>query len=88
MNYSFEQFEQDMASLKPRFMDIYVIPALLVTASVKAKRPLGRWTRRAVFTAGLYMLMRNYAQYKKAVEYVKNFKPSDINNIIPEVPGV
>ena len=86
MDYSLAQFEQDMTSLKPRFADIYIIPGLLVMASVKAgKKPLGKWTRRAMFVSGLYMLMRNYKRYEDAVKFVANFKPEDINQIISEV---
>jgi hypothetical protein len=66
--YGLADFEKDMTDVKPRFVDIWVIPPLMIYLGLGLKsKPLGRWPRRMLFTAGAYMLMRNYASYKQSV---------------------
>lgn len=90
--YTYEQFEKDMTKNRPGFMETYIVPGLLVVASVKAKKPLGRWTRRAIFTAGCYMMMRNYERYKQSLiglaQVEQNIKKYGFASVIPEVPNV
>jgi hypothetical protein len=64
--YGVADFERDMTSVKPRFVDIWVIPPMMIWLGLRAKA-LHRWPRRMLFTAGAYMLMRNYAGYKQSM---------------------
>jgi hypothetical protein len=63
--YGAEDFAADIESMKPRFVDIWVIPPLMLWFAYSAKS-MHRWPRRMLFSAGIYMLYRNYAEYKKA----------------------
>jgi hypothetical protein len=68
MNYSLEQFQADIEKLnRPRLFDTYILPGFLILYAVKSRVAMGRTARRILFTAGIYMLYRNYAQYKAAV---------------------
>lgn len=64
--YTVADAERDMAALRPRFIDTWVIPPLMIWLGLSQKA-LHRWPRRMLFTAGAYLLMRNYANYKSAV---------------------
>jgi hypothetical protein len=66
-NYGLTDFERDISGMKPRFVDIWVIPPLMMYAAWKSKGAVNRWTRRALFTAGVYMMYRNYAEYKSSL---------------------
>ena len=66
--YGLPDFERDISEMKPRFIDIWVIPPIMMYTAWKAKGVVGRWTRRALFTAGLYMMYRNFTEYKKSIE--------------------
>jgi len=72
-DYSLEKFEQDMAAVKPRAFDTYVLPAFLIFFAVKSKSPMGRWPRRMLFTAGVYMTYRNWQNYKALVMTAKSY---------------
>ncbi len=65
--YTLENFESDVAKLQPRFVDVWVIPPALIYLSLSQKG-LGRWPRRLMLGAGLYMLLRNYGNYKAAAQ--------------------
>jgi hypothetical protein len=73
--YGLSDFERDVTSMKPRFVDIWVIPPLMMYAAwaSSAKRyggrgpGLNRWARRALFTAGVYMMYRNFSEYKASI---------------------
>lgn len=82
-DYTYKDFEQAMVSNQPGFMETYVMPFLLIMASIKAgKKPLGRWTRRMLFTSGVYMMMRNYGRYKQGINTIANLDTTDIK--LPE----
>lgn len=66
MAYDLSQFEADIAKVKPRAFDTYILPAFLVFYAIKSKREMGRMARRALFTAGIYMVYRNWAEYRAA----------------------
>jgi hypothetical protein len=63
--YTVQQFESDIQAMQPRTFDTYILPAFMIYFAIKAKKPMGRNARRMLFTAGIYMLYRNYAQYKQ-----------------------
>lgn len=63
-NYSMIEFETDLAKMQPRAFDIYLLGPFMVYFAMKAKRPMGRWTRRMLFGAGVYMTYRNWQRYK------------------------
>lgn len=66
IEYSLEQFEKDIESVKPRFFDTYVLPPFLVWYAYRS-REMKKNIRRMLFTAGIYMFYRNYSNYKTAV---------------------
>ena len=63
--YSMEQWEQDVAALQPRVFDTYVLPLFLIGYAMVSKRAMGRWPRRLLFLAGVYMTYRNWSTYKE-----------------------
>jgi hypothetical protein len=67
--YGAADFEKDVSTMKPRLIDIWLIPPLVMYAGWKT-RDLNKWTRRMLFTAGVYMLYRNYSAYKSAVSSI------------------
>ena len=70
--YSFERFEQDLQKVKPRFFDTYILAPFMLWFAYSSKTAMGRWPRRILFTAGTYMLYRNYVEYKKAATLLYN----------------
>jgi len=66
MDYSLAQFETDVQRVKPRIFDTYILPPFLMYYAVQSKG-MRKNARRMLFTAGVYMVYRNYAEYKKAV---------------------
>jgi len=71
MDYSLQQFEADVEGMKPRVFDTWILPAFMLFFAVKSKNAMGLAARRMLFTAGVYMVMRNYAEYKTAVLALK-----------------
>ena len=71
--YSLERFEQDLARMRPRAFDIYFLGPFMIYFAVRSKAGMGRWTRRILFTAGVYTIYRNWQAYKSipatAAEY-------------------
>lgn len=70
--YSLAQFEADIAKIKPRAFDIYFLGPLMIYFAMQAKKPLGKWPRRVLFTAGVYTIYRNWQAYKALPRTVKN----------------
>lgn len=64
--YSFDQFQQDVQKIQPRFFDTYLLAPFMLWYAYSSKTPMNRWPRRILFTAGIYMLYRNYTNYQKA----------------------
>jgi hypothetical protein len=84
-NYSFAQFETDMANFRPRAFDTYVLPAFTMYFAWKAKG-MGRLARRMLFVAGIYMAYRSYNEYKNLVVAAKQYiqsKGAGANNYSP-----
>ena len=65
MEYSLDQFQQDIKAIRPRPFDTYVLPAFLIYFAMKSKAGMGRWSRRVLFTSGVYMVYRNYSEYQR-----------------------
>lgn len=63
--YSEEQFEADTQKLKPRIFDTYILPGFMMYYAWRSK-DMRKTARRILFTSGLYMMYRNYSEYKKA----------------------
>ena len=81
-NYSADQFIADMATVKPRVFENYIMPFFLVAFAIRAgtKKPLGKLARRMLFTSGVYMFYRNFANYKAATDRLATYiKPGDAN---------
>lgn len=83
MNYSIEQFESDIRRMKPRFFDTYLLPAFLVFYAMRSKNAMGKNARRILFTSGVYMAMRNYNEYKKAVLALREKIESQQQEVVP-----
>jgi len=66
MDYSLQQFERDIEKVQPRPFDTYVLPGFLIFYAIRSKGGMGRLARRMLFSAGVYMVYRNYARYKEA----------------------
>lgn len=64
--YSVEQFEADVGNFKPRIFDTYILPAFMLYYAWKSKG-MRRTARRILFTSGIYMMYRNYTEYKTAL---------------------
>ena len=62
--YSMSQFEQDLEKFKPRIFDTYILPGFMMFYAWKSK-DMKKTARRILFTAGVYMMYRNYSEYKK-----------------------
>jgi hypothetical protein len=57
------KFDELAASQKVRLFDIYALgPALIYAATRKA--PLGRWTKRTLFIAGVMTIVYNWKRYR------------------------
>jgi len=79
MNYSLSQFETDIESLsKPRLFDTYILPGFLLFYALRSKSAMSRSARRILFTAGIYMVYRNYAQYKATAQSVAAMVSSNV----------
>lgn len=64
--YSLEQFEADVQNFKPRTFDTYILPGFLMIYAFKSKQ-MKKTARRILFTSGIYMMYRNYSEYKNAI---------------------
>lgn len=62
--YTPADFEADIQKIRPRFFDTWVLPVFVAGYAVKSKG-MGRMARRMLFSSGIYMAYRNYAEYKK-----------------------
>ena len=65
-DYTFEQLDADIEKVKPRFFDTYVLSPFLIWYSIQSKG-MGKNVRRILFTSGVYIAYRNYANYKTAL---------------------
>lgn len=61
------QFSRDLEAFQPRAFDTYVLPAFIVLYAMRSKRGMGRWPRRILFTAGVYMFYRNFTEYRELI---------------------
>ncbi len=51
------------ASQKVRLFDIYALGPVLLFAATR-KHPLGRWTKRTLFVAGVMTIVYNWSKYR------------------------
>jgi hypothetical protein len=65
------ELEAQIASMKPRFFDTYLLPPFMLYFAFKAKS-MPRLARRMLFGAGIYMAMRSYTEYKATLSGLKN----------------
>jgi hypothetical protein len=66
MEYGIKQFGEDIEKIKPRPFDTWVLPGFIMLYAYKSKKGMPRNVRRMLFISGVYMIYRNYAEYKKA----------------------
>ncbi len=73
---SLTDFDALAASQKVRLFDIYALgPVLLYAATRKA--PLGRWTKRTLFVAGIMTIVYNWKRYRS----IKTDFEKVVNNV-------
>lgn len=48
---------------KVRLFDIYALGPVLIYAATR-KQPLGRWTKRTLFVAGIMTIVYNWSKYR------------------------
>ena len=65
-----EQIITGIESVRPRPFDTYILPLFMAGYAFKSKAPMGRWARRILFTAGVYMFYRNFSEYRKSYESI------------------
>lgn len=51
------------ATQRVRLFDIYALGPVLLYAATR-KRPLGRWTKRTLFVAGIMTIVYNWSKYR------------------------
>jgi hypothetical protein len=72
MAYDLDTFtEQAGAAAQDRPFDRYILPGFLVWYAWASRKPMGRWTRRMLFTAGVYAVYRNLAAYRDALRQAR-----------------
>lgn len=79
--YAITDFEKQVSAMKPRFIDIWVLPPLVMYSAYKS-RDLGRWTRRVLFTAGIYMMYRSFTEYKNAASMLTGVVAPAITEVV------
>lgn len=78
--YSMSQFEKDIESIRPRVFDTYILPGFMMVYAYRSKG-MKRIARRMLFTSGIYMMYRNYSEYKKMyLILAEKFQPEKNNN--------
>lgn len=65
-----QAFRNDIDSIRPRFMDTYILPSFVLWYAWRSKT-MGKWPRRVLFTGGMYMLYRNAKKYREAAARVR-----------------
>lgn len=60
-----EDFDVLAAQQKVRAFDIYLLGPFLIWAACQ-KKPLGRWTRKTLFIAGVMTVFYNWKSYRNA----------------------
>lgn len=82
--YSLTDFETDMGKVQPRFADVWLVPGAIITLALLSGSPSfsskrwSRWLRRIAFTGGVYLVYRNFATYKAAIQGIANLKPKEV----------
>lgn len=57
------QFDDLAKSQKVRLFDIYALGPVMIYAATR-KKPLGNWTRRALFVSGIMTIVYNWHKYR------------------------
>jgi len=63
----FESFDSLAKTQKVRLFDIYFLGPFLLYAATR-KAPLGTWTKRTLFVAGIMTVVYNWSKYKTVKE--------------------
>ena len=85
MSYSFEQFEKEIMTTRPRPFDTYILPLFMAGYAIKSNC-MKVSARRILCIAGIYTGYRNYSEYKKILARVRQNLGINIaqRNAIPE----
>jgi hypothetical protein len=67
--YTVADLQADIESMKPRFFDIYILPAFLIWYAMASKDMKKNW-RRTLFVSGVYMGFRSFTKYKELAEKI------------------
>lgn len=72
MEYGIDQFvEQAQTVASDRPFDKYILPAFMLWYAWRSKQGMGRWSRRILFTAGVYAVYRNLTAYRDAINVAR-----------------
>lgn len=63
------ELDQLFASQRVRLFDTYALGPFLIWYAMKSKG-MGKWSRRTLFTAGIYTVIYNWKNYRAAEEYL------------------
>ncbi len=63
------ELDQLFASQKARLFDTYALGPFLIWYAMKSKS-MGKWSRRTLFTAGIYTVIYNWKNYRAAQDYL------------------
>jgi hypothetical protein len=59
----YDSFDELAKGQKVRLFDVYALGPFLLYAATR-KSPLGRWTKRTLFVAGVMTIIYNWKNYK------------------------
>jgi hypothetical protein len=72
------ELEAQIANMKPRFFDTYLLPPFMMYFAFKSKS-MPKLARRMLFAAGIYMGMRSYSEYKTALAGLQSDLKTGVN---------
>lgn len=64
-----ETLDQLFAAQKVRLFDTYALGPFLIWYAMKSKS-MDKWSRRTLFTAGIYTIIYNWKSYRDAEGYL------------------
>lgn len=67
----YDSFDSLAKQQKVRLFDVYALGPFLLYAATR-KAPLGRWTKRTLFVAGVMTVIYNWQKYKSIKQDVES----------------
>lgn len=63
LDQELQKIDELAAAQRVRLFDIYALGPVLLYAATR-KQPLGRWTKRTLFVAGIMTIVYNWKKYR------------------------